>query len=427
MAGFLFRHSFYIRVWNFFPHIFLLIFSVVTFSLSTKADSSSLFRDIDYNDVFDVAKKEEKQVMLYFHFDGCGACVQLEKEAFNDPEIIAFYSENFISLDINTKKGKGVEINEKFNLQFYPTLLFLDENGIEFHKISGYFNAETFLQKSIDLLQNGENLLAYNQQYAAGKRDAEFLYKYTFLLRDADELDSTVINEYLRAEGVENFSKEKNIRYIYEFVVQEHESMIDYRGSVFDFLVKNQELFYPYFEKDQVTVRILWVLNSSLAHYIEMDDSSIIAELLSKADAYKTDKTLPFKEIDGRTTGVIFPPKLVFLHMWSYYEKKDIATFNDQFNKFYELNKNDPDILNDFGWTIVESKTTNKNVLNFAIQCSRRSIELNNIYMYNDTYAWLLYRDGQKRKAKKQAKKSIKMAKNEGKSFDDTEKLMQLL
>jgi thioredoxin-related protein len=406
---------------------FISVIIVVTYWVPSFADSSTFFRYIDFEEAFDIAQKEGKKVMLYFHFDGCGSCLQLEKEAFIDHKVIAFYSENFISLDINTKKGKGVKVCEKFNIEFYPTLIFLDENGKEFHKISGYFNAETFLQQSIDLLHNEENLLTYNQQYDAGKRDPDFLYKYTFLLRDAYELDSTIINEYLRAEGVENFDRERNIRYLYEFMVHENQTMVNYKSEVFEFIEKNQFLFYPYFEIDQVTVRILWVLNCNLAYYTELEDSSKITEISSKVEAYMTDKTLPFKEINGKTTGVIFPPKISFLHLWTYFEKKDTTTFNHQFNNFYELNINDPDILNDFGWSVVENKTLNKNVLNLAIICSKRSIELNNIYMYNDTYAWLLYRFGQKRKAKKQAKKAIKMAKNEGKSYIDTEELIQLL
>ena len=41
------------------------------------SDTAIIFRQINYADLFDLAKKEKKAVMLYFHFDGCGACVTM--------------------------------------------------------------------------------------------------------------------------------------------------------------------------------------------------------------------------------------------------------------------------------------------------------------------------------------------------------------
>ena len=43
------------------------------------ADTTITFRQINYSDVFKLAKQEQKHVFLYFHFDGCGACVKMEK------------------------------------------------------------------------------------------------------------------------------------------------------------------------------------------------------------------------------------------------------------------------------------------------------------------------------------------------------------
>jgi hypothetical protein len=42
-------------------------------------DTTIIFRKIKYSDVFEIAKKENKGVMLYFHFDGCGACIEMER------------------------------------------------------------------------------------------------------------------------------------------------------------------------------------------------------------------------------------------------------------------------------------------------------------------------------------------------------------
>lgn len=58
---------------------FLSILTFILWSYTTLAsDTTIVFRKINYADLFEVAKKENKSVMLYFHFDGCGGCVTME-------------------------------------------------------------------------------------------------------------------------------------------------------------------------------------------------------------------------------------------------------------------------------------------------------------------------------------------------------------
>jgi thioredoxin-related protein len=91
----------------------LLILLAAHFTATASTDSTLFLRPINYSEVFEVAKKENKTVMLYFHFDQCGACRKMEKTAFIDNEVAEFYNKNFVSFEINTRKGEGIETNKK--------------------------------------------------------------------------------------------------------------------------------------------------------------------------------------------------------------------------------------------------------------------------------------------------------------------------
>ena len=87
--------------------LILTFTTVLLIQLSFAAsDTSIILRKVDYSQVFELAKKEKKAILLYFHYDGCGACLKMEKTAFLDGKVVDFYNSNFVSLDVNTKKRK---------------------------------------------------------------------------------------------------------------------------------------------------------------------------------------------------------------------------------------------------------------------------------------------------------------------------------
>ncbi len=87
---------------------------------------------------------------------------------------------------------------------------------------------------------------------------------------------------------------------------------------------------------------------------------------------------------------------------------------------------NDSRQLNSIAWTIFE-QSTDPATLRDALKCAERSVHLNRGYNNTDTYAWLLFKLGHRKKAKRQALKAIEIAKSTDRDFSGTSDLLHQL
>jgi thioredoxin-related protein len=99
-------------------------------------------------DVRDAAR-EHKRVLVYFGQDGCPYCKALMKAGFGDPGIAATTRGHFVAIALNLWGDRevtwtdGRRMSEKrlaaaLEVQYTPTLLFLDEKGAVVLRLDGY-------------------------------------------------------------------------------------------------------------------------------------------------------------------------------------------------------------------------------------------------------------------------------------------------
>lgn len=108
-----------------------------------------------------------------------------------------------------------------------------------------------------------------------------------------------------------------------------------------------------------------------------------------------------------------------------YYEKAgNLDKYNNALKQYLEKIWNDYDALNTFAWNSYE-RYEDKVKLEKAVECVKRSIEINSNYANNDTYACLLYKLGKYEKALTQADKAIESAKQKNHDYKETADLIE--
>jgi tetratricopeptide (TPR) repeat protein len=257
-----------------------------------------------------------------------------------------------------------------------------------------------------------------------GKRDADFLFKYCYKLRDAYKLDSIFINEYLNTLSLNELSNEKNIKFIYEFAIHAFKISAPLNSIVFNYMLNNRDNFYQYFDKDQVDTRIIWILFASIFEAIEKQNEVLFSHCIELLKPFDNGQIYRFKEMDGRTTGIITTNHLVLTSQMEYYDKaKNMGKYNDLLSQYLEKIWDNYNALNTFAWDYYE-RFDDQSKLEIATECVKRSIELNCNYFNNDTYSWLLFKLGKYDKALKHAERAIEIAKQNNLEYEETTALI---
>ncbi|MBK9088486.1 MAG: thioredoxin family protein [Holophagales bacterium] len=90
------------------------------------------------------ARSEKRLLLVDVYTDWCGWCKKLDREVFGDAKV-AEASRGLVAVRINAEKG-GETVARRYDVQGYPTVLFVDGSGSVVKRIDGYVDAAEMLQ-----------------------------------------------------------------------------------------------------------------------------------------------------------------------------------------------------------------------------------------------------------------------------------------
>jgi thiol:disulfide interchange protein len=90
------------------------------------------------------ARNEKKILLVDVYTDWCGWCKKLDREVFGDARV-AEASRGLVAVRINAEK-EGEKVAQRYDVQGYPTVLFVDGSGSVVKRIDGYVDADEMLQ-----------------------------------------------------------------------------------------------------------------------------------------------------------------------------------------------------------------------------------------------------------------------------------------
>ncbi|MBC8884079.1 thioredoxin family protein [Flavobacterium piscinae] len=117
------------------------IFKLLFFSLLHTyffAQNDLNFIDNNINSALEKSQIENKLIFIDFYTTWCAPCKRMDKEVFTDYTIQTFFNENFINLKINAETELGKKISPKYEVEAFPTFVFIDSEEKMIYKIVGY-------------------------------------------------------------------------------------------------------------------------------------------------------------------------------------------------------------------------------------------------------------------------------------------------
>ena len=79
--------------------------------------------------ILEMASSKNKLVFVDFYTTWCLPCKLMDEDVFTDKAVSALMNDNFISYKVNAEKDNGPNLALLYQVNVFPTLLFLDKDG----------------------------------------------------------------------------------------------------------------------------------------------------------------------------------------------------------------------------------------------------------------------------------------------------------
>lgn len=111
-------------------YLSLVCSAFILLSTTTDLQGGIEFKKLSLKKAMELADEEGKLIFIDAYTSWCGPCKQLEKTTFKSEKVGEAFNEQFINLKIDVEKdADGAEIERKYKISAYPTLLIIDSEG----------------------------------------------------------------------------------------------------------------------------------------------------------------------------------------------------------------------------------------------------------------------------------------------------------
>jgi thiol-disulfide isomerase/thioredoxin len=169
-------------------------------ALKGMAQEEIAFNNAAWQVSLDQAAKENKLIFLDCYTSWCAPCKWMEKNVFNVPEVYQYYNQQFINTKLDMEKGEGVDLRKKYNVQSFPTYLFINSKGEVVHRTGSRMSVAEFLEEGRMATDPDRSMSSLAARYNAGERSVPFLLNYYLAVARSDRRTAEKIGEEISAK-----------------------------------------------------------------------------------------------------------------------------------------------------------------------------------------------------------------------------------
>jgi thioredoxin-related protein len=252
---------------------------LLLFPVSLLAQQGIQFKDISWEAALSEAKKSNKLIFMDAYATWCGPCKTLEKYVFTDESVGALFNANFINVRFDMEQYPGLELAEKYNVNLYPTLLFINGDGQLVHRGCGAMEIGELIALAQETMQTDRTLFALKNAYEAGNTSKEHMDAYLQALSNACQDVDGFLKKHFANIPDEKLADDANWYLIKEYVG-------DIYSREFLYVLKNQEVIQAKQNKQEVQDKIF---DTFMLAYYDLSESENGSLLGMKAIRYLAD------------------------------------------------------------------------------------------------------------------------------------------
>lgn len=381
----------------------LLILLLAVGSQQIKAESIEFIHD--WEEALTAANEQDKPIFLDAYTTWCGPCKWMAANVFTDENVAKFYNANFINVKLDMERGDGLELAKMYGVQAYPSLLFFNESGKITHRVAGVRVGQDFIDLGKAAMETQEPLHEMYAKIEAGNYDRDLLFKYVL---HGNEVSMDVAKEAKELkEGLEpkEILTESGWAFFYS-------QMYSVEDEFWAFFLKNRAEIEEKFGKDKAEKKYYINHVVSYEKAIRASDAKQVEAL---AKVFEDNKAP--EEMMGYYYGLTLT--------WIEQEEGLEAGYRTLHEWVQEGRYADANTLNNKAWEVYETKEIDPEYVEMAIVWTEKAMETDRSSAVVDTYAMLLYKNGELDRAIEAAEESIALAKESGEDASATEKALE--
>lgn len=344
--------------------------------------------DPEFTKALEQSKKEGKLLFLDCYAVWCGPCKMLSKEIFTQKEVGDIYNSKFICIKYDMDKPEGTKIKEKYSINGYPTLLFIDAKGEIIHKSVGSGSVQHFVELASIATDDTRNTKANYTKLKNGDHSFETINACLELgPADKDSLLKLVYSNFNDTALYKGDALKLFLRYDNNL-----------SSKFFTSIIAHRKIADEKIGADQVSSKLC----------------NAFAEIIYK-NGNNSEANAKLKEIDPKTYSSVMIG-IEFDRAYGYFmgNRTDEKAWKEAISKatlYLSFPETPKSLLNNVSWTIFENyKTFNDTTtLKLSLNWAKRAYEKDSKTSYiADTYGHILYELGHYKEAVVIAEEALK-------------------
>lgn len=265
--------------------------------------------DLTYKEALVQSKKENKPIFIMLYATWCPHCNVMKATVFNDPKVIAFLDQNFISVWKDIEKENGMRLKEQYQTSGLPTFLIINSSETVLYRFKGEFKTDAFIFEAKNALNPILQLPYLENQFLNDPSNANKCLAYIVTLRKgtARPALAKATHLYLATQSDKQLVSETNWRII-------SNGVSDIQSREFQYVLNHKKDFEKALSPDRVERKIVNIVSELLEPFTQNLDT------VSYFEKRKIAKTIQLQKIDS----LIFSYDLTLAERsanWGFYKR----------------------------------------------------------------------------------------------------------